>query len=203
MKRLPEIVLILALTALLPAQLQAKKFVDQLPARSQAPITGFSYNDVVSRLSQLPRHHIEGVWQYTDTDIQIAIVRQGLYQTAGSDRAPHYLMIVVTAPNRCIMPGTVMGHISHGGSEGVYTARIYTQSVGRYLTMPKSFTINLDDSENSFSLRKHNSPLEIFLWRFAPYLWRYPITPEYQNITRRGCLRLYPEPTPPLEPVYL
>lgn len=183
----------------------AARFVDRLPGRSGPPIEGFSYANVMTRLSQLPLHHIEGIWQFTDTDVEIAIVRHTLYShnaTPTSDGG-HYLMIVLSAPNRTIRPGTVMGHISRGGETGVYNARIYTSSVGRYLTMPKTFTIDLDSDDNSFSLRMHNSPLQIFLWRFAPYLWRYPITPEYQNINRRGCVRTYPTPLPPLEPIYL
>lgn len=191
------------LLTIIAQKANAGNFVDCLPAHSGAPIQPFTYSDATALLSELPLHHIEGIWQFTDNDVEIAVVRHHLFVKDASDDADHYLMIVVSAPNRTIRPGTVMGHISRGGQPGIYNARIYTAHVGRYLTIPKTFTISLDDDGNSFSLRRHNSPLQIFLWRLAPYLWRYPITNEYQNINRRGCIRRFPEPMPPLEPVYL
>lgn len=195
--------LLVTLAALIPSAARAGKFVDRLPAVSSAPISDFSRSGLTERLTAMTLQHIEGIWQYNDSDIEIAIVRHSLYEPAGTAEADHYLMIVVDAPNRTIRPGTVMGRISRADKERIYTARIYTASAGSHLTIPKTFTITLDNSGNSFSLHKHNSPLQVFLWRFAPYLWRYPITPEYQNITRTGCVRRYPQPSPPLEPVYL
>ena len=153
----------------------AGKFVDNLPTASAAPIAGFTYTDLLERLTAMTLHHIEGVWQYNDTDVEVAIVRRSLYEPAPDNEADHYLMIVVDAPNRTIRQGTVIGHISRADKERVYTARIYTSSVGSHLTIPKTFTIMLDSSDNSFSLRKHNSQMLVFLWRFAPYLWRYTI----------------------------
>ncbi len=197
------VIALLAGLAAQPPAAWAGKFIDRLPASSEAPLPDFSYTDLVDRLSALTLHHIEGVWQYNDTDVEVAIVRRSVYQPVSANESDHYLMILVDAPNRTIRPGTIMGHISRADKERVYTARIYTTAVGSHLTIPKTFTITLDSSDNSFSLRKHNSQMLVFLWRFAPYLWRYPITPEYQNITRTGCVRRYPQPSPPREPVYL
>lgn len=192
-----------ALIALTPQWAQAGKFIDRLPSSSDAPLAGFTCSGLEEKLSAMSLHHIEGIWQYNDSDIEIAIIRRSAYEPGAPGAADHYLMIVVDAPNRTIRPGTVMGHLSRADKEKVYTARIYTSSAAGRLTIPKSFTVTLDDAGNTFSLRKHNSQMLIFLWRFAPYLWRYPITPEYQNITRTGCIRLFPKPSPPIEPVYL
>lgn len=178
-----------------------KDYIDRLPARSHV-IENFDYSSMMALMAEAPLHHIEGVWQFPSTGVKIAIrISDGF---APDNTAPVYDMILIESPNRAMRPGTVMGLISPMAKRGDYEARIYTSSVGSTLTMPKKFTLTLADDDSSLTFRQHKSAFSVNLWRLLPYLWRYTIHPNHQDRRdNNGCVRIYPQPAFPREPVYL
>lgn len=179
----------------------AKRLIDRLPARSEAP-ANFSFAEIKHQIASLPLHHIEGLWRFPASGTEIAILGD---RSAGSHTEPEiYRILLVRSDNRSLRPGTLMGLITPAAKQGEYDARIYTSNVGSTLTNKKRFTLSLSDADATLRFRQHKGPLTVNLWRLLPYLWRYTITPTNErNKEADGCRRIFPEPSLPREPIYL
>lgn len=177
------------------------KFIDALPF-SSAHVTGFSASALMNDMAEMPLHHIEGIWQFPSTGVSIAILRD---TSAGNSRdaAVRYNIILLHSPNRSLKPGTTMGMATPSARHDTYDARIYTRAVGSRLSIPKKFTITLDFDNSALLFRRNKSAFGINLWRLLPYLWRHSVYRNRQEPPADGCVRIYPEPLYPREPVYL
>lgn len=168
-----------------------------LPSTSQPPLPGYEPSTLRSRLKAAPLHRIEGIWQLTDGGATIAIERTSATEAS-------YRMVMIDGPNRGVPCGTVIGMIEPSGSPDLFKASIYTTIVAEHLTLPRGFTLRLNDSDSRIEFLKNKSKFAINLWHFVPYLWRYSVT-QYRNDPRAfsGCIRIYPNPAIPSSPVYL
>lgn len=178
-----------------------KKLIDRLPKISRIT-PGFDYSSLLHSMSEAPLHHIEGIWQFPATGVTVAISRQDGFDTPASP-AQLYSIVLVFSPNRAMRPGTVMGLIAPMAGRGEYEANIYTSSTGSKLTIPRKFTLLLSDDDSSIKFKRHKSAFSVNLWRLLPYLWRYTVTPNRDNRENDGCVRIFPEPPLPREPIYL
>ncbi len=176
-----------------------KKHVDNLPSKATV-IENFSLPRLMSQLDSLPLHHIEGIWQFPATGVEVAVLRHDTGMPVSSDRV--YDMMVVASPNRAIRPGTIMGVVSASARRGEYDAKIYTKNIGSMLTAPKRFTLSLSDEDSSLEIKPVKGRLIYNLWRLLPYLWRYAVYPSREPSRVDGCIRIYPDPPAPLEPIY-
>ncbi len=178
---------------------KSEGFCGELPIQSPAP-TSFSYETTLNRLNHLDLHHIEGIWQFTSDGVTVVIERK---QTNKHSIVKGYTIKVVESPNRIIRPGTLMGHIEPTASQKSYEARMYTNNMGSTLVMSKKFTLTLDDDDSRLVFNQHKSSISVNLWRFIPYMWRYSLRSNNKPKSSHGCIRIYPEPELPLQPVYL
>ena len=176
-----------------------KKFVDDLPHRAEV-ISDFSMARLIGKLDELPLHHIEGIWQFPATGVEVAMLRREQAGLSASGRV--YDMILVNSPNRVLRPGTVMGVVVATGRRGEYDAKIFTKTIGTSLTLPKKFTLKLSDGDSSLEIKPVKGRMIFNLWRLLPYLWRYAVYPSREPVRSDGCIRIYPNPPAPLEPVY-
>lgn len=182
---------------------QAKpKLINALPSRSET-IKDFSAGVMMEQMSELALHHIEGIWQFPSTGVELAIIRENATSTDINDKPIVYRMIIVSSPDRAIRPGTIMGLITPAAKNGEYDANIYTKNIGSLLSIPKKFSLALSDNDTSLEFKKHRSAFSINLWRLLPYLWRYTVYPNRSNTKSDGCIRIFPEPPLPREPIYL
>ncbi len=182
--------------------LAEKKIVDDLPNLSET-ITNFSIPTLKKQIKESNRHHIEGFWKFTSTGVEVAIFRRENDGTGHLQQAISYNLILLFSPNRALRAGTIMGILTPTPKQGEYDARIYTQSVGSTLTIPKQFTLTLSDDESALTFRQHRSAFSFKPWRLLPYFWRGAIQQNREAKSAEGCIRIYPEPTLPLEPIYL
>lgn len=180
-----------------------KRLIDRLPQRSVAD-SGFAHSTMIETLRQLPLHHIEGIWKFPATGSEVAIVRSNPDINNPTASVNLYHIILFTSDSRAIRPGTIMGFITPSSTQGEYDARIYTSSVGSTLIMPKTFALTLAENDTSLRFKQKKSTFSINLWRLLPYLWRYTIHPNTSTDTQTdGCIRIFPEPPVPREPIYL
>lgn len=178
-------------------------FSSSLPEKSTI-LPGYEKDSVINRMRQLPLHHIEGLWQFTENGATIAIERsnKGKHPNDGLNR---YNIVIVSSPRLSIKPGTIMGHITPTAKQDIYDAQIYTDfDGGTTLSIAKRFILTLnDDSRLAFSRDK--SGLRINIRKLLPYMFRYTIT--YQNERPKnidGCIRIFPKSSnSPIEPRYL
>lgn len=167
-------------------------------------LPGYEHDSVMNRMRQLPLHHIEGIWQFTDNGATIAIERYSPDDTPDNNTF-QYRMIIINSPRLSIYPGTLMGIITPTAKQGIYDSHIYTDfDGGTALSGAKRFFLTLHkDSRLSFSRDK--SGLKFNLWRFLPYMFRYSV--RYKNDipdNLDGCIRIFPVPTQsPINPRYL
>ncbi|MCM1503805.1 MAG: hypothetical protein NC127_01215 [Muribaculum sp.] len=186
-------------------ELYGKKLVDKLPPTSPR-IEGYvDQNEVRQRMSQMPLHIIEGIWQFPSDGAVVAIERH----TPGNilaDGAVRYRMVILRSPVRSIRPGTVMGYVAATSKQGVYAAHVYTSAEGSgRLIRPKDFTFTLID-DGHLSFRVHSASFYTNVWRMIPYLSRISFRVRSADKPKDldGCTRLYPEPlSGPIEPRYL
>lgn len=147
---------------------------------------------------------IEGVWRLTDAPAGpptlIAIERDSL--SYGS-----YVITIVSAPDRSLIPGTLIGRASRGASRGVYDSWMYGAAPlpGMKVSVRKKFTLRLADDATRIEFKPHRSPLAVNLYMSLPYLFFRPSIRNERNVERtpQGAERVFPVPVPPLEPVYL
>lgn len=198
------IAVLLCCMAVMPVT-QAKNLVDRLPAMSPRLEGYMDQNEVRQRLSELPLHIIEGIWQFPSNGAVISIER---YTPDGilADGAVRYRMIILKSPVRSIHPGTIMGYVAATSKQGVYAAHVYTSTDGgSHLIRPKDFTFTLTD-DGHLSFRVHSASFYTNVWRMIPYLSRISFRVRSADKPKDldGCTRLYPEPlSGPIEPRYL
>lgn len=180
----------------------SKRFLDELPRFSLIE-PEFSVSKIKERLASMPLHHIEGIWQFTGQGFTVAIERDGAESGNYTSDSEGYRIYLIQAPNRALRPGTVIGHVSRSASEGVYDARIYTKSIGSRMSAPKGFTVKLDAGDSRMVFEPKKSALSVNLWRLLPYMWRYSVRQNHNSAPAEGCVRVFPVPDLPFEPVYL
>lgn len=203
--RNPRTVLLLVMAALscCVGTLRAeKKLIDRLPARSQQ-IENFNATALMAEMKEAPLHHIEGVWQFPATGVSVAIRLQQPSRAAFHGTPALYDIIIIHSPNRAIRPGTIMGIAAPAAKRGEYDARIYTKNIGSQLIASKKFILTLSDSDNTLAIRPYRSKIRFNIFRMLPYLWRPPLQLTRGEDRTDGCIRIFPTPSEPREPVYL
>lgn len=164
---------------------------------------GYGNRDSVElRLSQLPLHDIEGIWQLTEDGAFVVIERVNSNKYPGTGIAK-YQMIVLESPRLSIRPGTVMGYVALTAKQDCYDAYVYTDfDGGTVLSNAERFTLTLKDSRLQF--KQYKSGIKINLWRFVPYMFRYSVkTYNERPKDLDGCIKIYPLPSTPIYPRYL
>lgn len=176
----------------------------RLPKLSPMPVNTYTVDSIKADMDSRPLHHIEGIWMMTETSAKVAIeLESGPTNSARSTDATAYRMVLLTSPNRALRPGTLMGRIVPSAKEGIYQAEIYSSAIGSRLSNPAKFTVELDKTDNRIILTRHQNAFSVNLWRALPYMWRYVVRKNQPTPTYHGCVRLYPPPVPPLQPIYL
>ena len=176
----------------------ANKYVDRLPHSSRRP-EQFSREELMQRMNDTGLHHIEGVWRFTADGTEIAIMRPN----GEGDGVDYYEIILLHASNRALRPGTVIGVANPAAKKGYYEARLYTRSTGSLLFAPKKFNLESEDHDTRIIFEAKKSAFSVNLWRLLPYMWRYSVHKNQDSKSVAGCVRIYPAPLPPLEPIYL
>lgn len=207
---------LLLLTLLLPAITASaspdpkgieEKPLDKVPQLSER-LPGYDTTaEVTERMAAMPLHSIEGLWRFAAEGTLMAIERIDDDTPSADDAGTvTYRMVVVSAADLSLRPGTVMGYLSPTAKRGVYDARLYTGRTdpGTALHSPKSYTVTLTDSDTRLSLNRYGTSYRFNWWRLLPYMYsRLVSRTEKKPSGTEGCLRVYPAPAIPLEPRYL
>lgn len=163
-------------------------------------------DSVRERMSHMPLHEIEGIWQLTgDGGSIIAIER--IPSTGASDGLTVYRIAVIESSEISVLPGTVIGYMAPSAKAKQYDARIYTSRSDDYtiLTHPTRNLLTLSADGTHLTFRPTSLKLRLNWWRLLlPYLYRSLVSPSTTDRqVEDGCVRLYPTPLPPLNPRYL
>lgn len=183
------------------------KALDNVPAMSLT-LAGYDNAAVVTeRMEAMPLHSIEGLWRFAAEGTLMAIERDDSREILPDEAGTMiYRMVIVSAADLSLRPGTVMGYLSPTAKRGVYDARIYTGRTDAATTLhsPKTCTLTLSDSDSRLVIARYGSSLRFNWWRLLPYMYSRLISRREKspgNID--GCLRVFPAPAIPTEPRYL
>ncbi|MBD5253704.1 MAG: hypothetical protein HDS51_05715 [Barnesiella sp.] len=185
----------------LPVILLAMLSVSSAPAAEPTPS---AIDEAVSRLSSLPLHPIEGLWQMPGHESVVEIVRDSV---SPSGEVARYRIEAIVSVDLAVTPGTVVGTVTPTAAYGIYDSRIFTDAEGdRRLipTSPRRCTITLDNDESRLVARRYGRNIALRWWRLLPYMFRWAVSVNSQNAPDTdGLVRIYPETSSPGVPVYL
>ncbi len=192
---------LLLLMGALPAGAR-RSVLDDVPSVSQL-LPAYREDSVRARLSALPLHEIEGIWEFAGEGSVMAIERDE--RTSGASTV--YRMVTVRSSDLALRPGTVMGYLTPSSKRGVYDARIYSSHTdeGTRLHKPSSCTVTLGDDGTRITVKPYGKMFHVNWWRLLlPYMYRHLITrTERSPGDIEGCLRIFPTPARPQNPRYL
>lgn len=158
--------------------------------------------EVRARLSSMPLHPVEGLWEFPADGGMVAVERCALI--AGGTR--QYRMVVVSVANRALLPGTVLGTFAATAQANVYDGQFFTalSADGMTPTSPRQAILELDGETSRLSMRRVRKGLTVNLWRLLPYIFRFSVTRRDDSPRNLdGWIRLFPPPAVPAEPRYL
>lgn len=182
-----------------------KSMLDGIPSRSEV-LPGYERDSAQLRLGEMPLHIVEGIWEFASEGTLMAIERVDSDVNGRPSAATLYKMVAVRGADMALRPGTVMGYLTTTSKRGVYDARIFTSRSddGTVLSSPKTFTITLTDEDSRLTIKEYGKNFVFNWWRLLPYMYRYLISRRERSAGDiDGCVRVFPEPARPLEPVYL
>ncbi|MBD5347194.1 MAG: hypothetical protein HDR92_08730 [Bacteroides sp.] len=160
-----------------------------------------SLDQVCSDIAASGPEAVEGVWRLTAPD------SEGVLLAVERESPGEYVLTVVEAPDRSLIPGTLVGRVTRGAERGVYDAWMYSSSPLSALPGLKrnNFTLKLSADGNRLVFQKHRSPWAVNLYMSLPYLFVRPSVRKERFVesTPQGAERVFPLPLPPIEPVYL
>lgn len=169
-----------------------------LPAEGTV-LAGFREDSVRARLSQMPLHDVEGLWEVAGEGSLMAVERTA---TSGV-----YVMALVCGSDPSLRPGTVMGYLTSGATRGSFEARIFTgrSESGVILTHPGHYSATLTGGGETLAIKPVGRAFRVNWWRLLlPYMYRSLITPlERESRDTEGFRRVYPPAAMPLNPRYL
>lgn len=178
-----------------------------LPATTAAPASPYdSRRDVEARLASRPLDPVEGVWRFPESGAVVAIESDYPLPRPDADGTPDaFTMVIIRAPRRSILPGTVMGRFTATAEAGVYKGTLMTDhDGGTSLLKPRKVELRLDPGQSRLTFRQLGSKISLSPRILIPYLWRAGVRITTREDPPEGCIKLYP-PTgaPPQRPVYL
>lgn len=177
--------------------------LDDIPSRSER-IEGYSTPTLVrQRMASMPLHDIEGLWEFAGEGSLMAIER--VNGTHGA--ATLYRLVNVKSADISMREGTVMGYLTPTAKRRQYDARIYSSRSDdhTFLTRPSRNLITLSDDGTRILFKAYGRKFRFNWWRLLlPYMYRHLITPvENHPGDIEGCVKVFPEPSIPLNPRYL
>lgn len=165
------------------------------------PAAQMGTGPLTERLSARPLGRVEGVWQFPDGGAVVSIER-----APGQDGGERLIMAVVSAPDRMLIPGTVIGTVTPTSKPDIFAAQLFTsvESPSGKPSAPKMFTLALTCGDSRLELRHHRKGLKLNWWKLLPYMFRGAVT-QIDETPRDldGCIRIFPAPALREHPRYL
>lgn len=176
-------------------------FLDLIPKRSEM-VADYTREKAEKYLTTSAIHRIEGIWQFTASAVTVVIERFRSDDVPGD--AVCYRMVLLRAPERTIVPGSVMGYIAPTAKRDVYDSRIYTDFDGLGFLSAKRFTITMSE-DMRLSFKPEKKGVKFNFYRLLPRSLRLGVSmQDTRDASLDGCVRVFPEsPDGVFEPVYL
>lgn len=182
---------LMAVTVMAAAAQDVSYYRDDVPQESES-LYGYSIENQTAKFEGLPIQGIEGIWEYPDEMMTVAIE-----QFTSTNFAPNitHRVVMLECTDDDLLPGTVIGYVSPSADNSKYELWIYSEQEGTALLMPVRCVATLKDGMLTFKRMKNlKVRTRVNLNRFLPTLFRgisvYPqITTEELPV---GFRKIYP-----------
>lgn len=182
---------LMAVTVIAAAAQDVSYYRDDVPQESES-LYGYSIENQIAKLEGLPIQGIEGIWEYPDEMMTVAIER-----FTSTNFAPNitHRVVMLECTDDDLLPGTVVGYVSPSADSSKYELWIYSEQEGTALLTPVRCVATLKDGMLTFKRMKNlKVRTRVNLNRFLPTLFRgisvYPqITTEELPV---GFRKIYP-----------
>lgn len=182
---------LMAVTVMAAAAQDVSYYRDDVPQESES-LYGYSIENQIAKLEGLPIQGIEGIWEYPDEMMTVAIER-----FTSTNFAPNitHRVVMLECTDDDLLPGTVIGYVSPSADSSKYELWIYSEQEGTTLLTPVRCVATLKDGMLTFKRMKNlKVRTRVNLNRFLPTLFRgisvYPqITTEELPV---GFRKIYP-----------
>lgn len=170
-------------------------------------VTPYDTDSVKKEMKERGMHRLEGIWRVTDG--ATIVIERDLSEAARRGDNTVYRIIVTESPDRSIRPGTILGYAAPTARPEKFDARLFTHPLGRILTKSgissDRYTLTLTNDDSRIEFERHRRGLKVDIRKTLPLLLRTTLRYDAgnRNTVPSGCVRLFPSPSLPGNPIYL
>lgn len=143
-------------------------------------LRGYSIENQMKRMEHLALQPIEGIWDYREEMMTVAIER---FTSPQFSRHISHRIVMLESENLDLLPGTVIGYMAESADNSKYELWIYSEQNGTELSSPQHCVATLAGNTLAFKRMKElKVKVRVNFSRFLPSLFRgITVTPEIKN----------------------
>lgn len=140
----------------------------------------YSIDNQMKRMEHLALQPIEGIWDYREEMMTVAIER---FTSPQFSRHISYRIVLLESEDLELLPGTVIGYMAESADNSKYELWIYSEQSGTKLSSPQHCVATLSDNTLAFKQMKElKVKVRVNFARFLPSLFRgITVAPEIKN----------------------
>lgn len=164
-------VLLLLFVAVTALAADGEYYGDTPPAQSQV-LPGYSFDEVKDRLASCPLQTVEGIWEYPDEMMTVAIEH---FESPQFSKKIKYRIVLLDSEDMSLLPGTVIGYIAESADNHKFELWLYGEQDGKRLLSPGKCVATLEDDGTSLIFKQNSLKVRVRfnLTRFLPKLFRF------------------------------
>lgn len=154
-------------------------YTNSVPENAEI-LRGYSIDSQKQRMEHLALQPIEGIWDYREEMMTVAIER---FTSPQFSRHISHRIVMLESEDLELLPGTVIGYIAESADNRKYELWIYSEQNGTELSSPQHCVATLTGNTLAFKRMKElKVKVRVNFARFLPSLFRgITVAPEIKN----------------------
>ncbi len=178
---------------LIPSVVNGASNGKHLPYRAEI-LPGYEEDRIKSRCDDLDLQPIEGIWYYPEEKMTVVVER---YSNTFGEESEDYRVILISASDMSLLPGTVIGYCSRTADGNKYKMWIYSEQRGSVIENPQMCIAELNNGSDELLIERSeiNMRVRINFSRFLPKLLKgISAVPSKKDVkVPEGFRKIYPE----------
>lgn len=159
-------------------------------------LPGYDEDEVKARCDATDLQPIEGIWYYPDEMMTVVVER---CHDALSDVGGGYRIVLVSANDMSLLPGTVIGYCTQSADHDKYNLWLYSEQSGSLLENPQKCVASLNVDKGEFIIERSEVKVRVRVnfSRFLPKLLKgVSAVPSIKEVkVPEGFRKIYPKNT--------
>lgn len=165
----------------------------QFPFQAEI-LPGYEEDEVKARCDAMDLQPIEGIWYYPDEMMTVVVER---CPDSFNKMSNHYRMVLVSANDMSLLPGTVIGYCVQSADRNKYKLWMYSEQRGSLIANPQMCVaeLNVDKDELLIERSEIKVRVRVNFSRFLPNLFKGVSVVASKNDINvpEGFRKIYPE----------